>query len=286
MASGFAPGAIGQPVQSAPLVPKKKPSVLGQVPQAGVSPVSAPMPVSKPAPVGGVTAVNPTHPVSMPAPGVTPVTGGPLTETVPNLGGAPPVQWGPVGVAPMPATPKPFNLEQTLTNQVQTGAPANPRLGATQGLVDQSAQNLANGPDRTAIAKQAFSDYLSQSGDQFNKDIRSITQRNAASGRLGSGMYGSDLVDAATAADKNRAYAGNQIAQDLANGTINDRFNTTGVLGQLEGQQSGEAQQGVNNLFNYGNSSFDHSLATQQERDQQQRDQFNQYLALLNLNGG
>lgn len=282
MASGFAPGAIGQPAQApAMLAPKKKPSVLGQVEGAQATTAK---PITSMAPpttgglqtaLGGVTAVNPTNPVLKPGtPGPAPVTGAPVAA-------AP----FPVG-APAPTAPAPLNLEQTLTNQFQTGAPANPRLGATQGLVDQAAQGLSSGPNRTDIAKQAFTDYLSQSGDQFNKDIRGITQRSAAAGRLGSGMYGSDLVDAATTADKNRTYAGNQLAQDLANGTISDQFNRVGVLGNLEGQQSGQAQQSLQNLLGYGQQSFNNQITNQQQQQSIDDQQFRQLIAMLQLQGG
>ena len=190
----------------------------------------------------------------------------------------------PVGPGMFPTQAAPPTLEQTLYNQYQ-GTALSPRLAGTQGMVDQAAQNLSTGPDRTQLAQQAFKDYLSQSNDQFGKDIRAITQRAAAGGRLGSGMYGSDLVDAATAADKNRAYAGNQLAQDLANGTISDRFNTLSVLGGLEGQQFGQGQTALNNYLGYGQQAFQNQLATQQMQQNLSNDQFQQYLALLGLQG-
>lgn len=291
------------PAQLAP----KKPAALGQVP--GIQPVGvAPQPVLKAAPLSGAVGGSRTDPTyngapsttalqtalggtGTPAPGgFSPVSTPPLTEGTATLGGPPPITGAPVAAAPFPvgkpSAPAAPSLEQTLTNQFQTGAPANPRLGATQGLVDQAAQGLSGGPDRTALAKQAFTDYLSQSGDQFNKDIRNITQRNAATGRLGSGMYGSDLVDAATAADKNRAYAGNQLAQDLANGTIQDQFGRVSALGGLEGQQFGEGQTALGNLENYGDTAFNHQLATQQQQQSLDDQQFRQLLATLGLNAG
>lgn len=281
MASGFAPGAIGQPVQTSSALKPKKPTVLGQP-----APMAPPLTVGQPA-ASGVSPVA-KSPLTetmqtLGGAGATPVAKPPLTETVPTLGGVvgQPVSGAPVGSAPLTGKAPP-SLEDRLTGAVSAG---DPRLTNTQGLVNNAAQGLANGPDRTAIAKQAFTDFLSQSNDQFGKDVRNITQRNAAAGRLGSGMYGSDLVDAATAADKNRAYAGNQLAQDLANGTISDQFGRLSALSGLEGQQFGQGQTALNNLFGYGQNQFQNQLATQQQQQSLDQQQFNQLLALLGLQG-
>lgn len=286
-----------QGVNPASVIAKKKPSVLGTAPVATETPLQAPKPPltsTAPTPLSGYQSPV----VRPPAPG-SPVAGAPagfapINTTMPVLkpgvlGTAQPVSGGPVASAPFdPTTGKtgapaaPVNLEQTLTGQYTGSLPV---TKAAQTNTDAAVAGLTGGPDRTALAKQAFTDYLSQSGDQFNKDIRAITQRNAATGRLGSGMYGSDLVDAATAADKNRAYAGNQLAQDLANGTISDQFNRVGVLGNLEQQRFGQGQTGLQNLLGYGQQGFQNQLATQQQQQSLDDQQFRQLLATLQLQG-
>lgn len=287
----FAPAKKPKPVIATETAAQKPATALGAVAPAvgsrtdvnndGLNDVSgtAIKPMSPGLNPNGITSVpggvQPVSPGLFPTGGGMAATGGP-TPIGPGMFPQTDQSLPPVGSLPTPT------LESTLMSQY-TGS--QPRVGAVQAATDAAAANLGTGPDRTAIAKQAFTDYLSQSNDQFGKDIRAITQRAAAGGRTGSGMYGSDLVDAATAADKNRAYAGNQLAQDLANGTISDRYNTLSALGGLENQRFGQGQTALGNVFNYGQQAFTNQLATQQQKAALDDQQFRQYLALLGLQG-
>jgi len=111
-----------------------------------------------------------------------------------------------------------------------------PRLGLRQGQVDQAVMGLSGGPDRTNLARQQFEDFLSQGGTEFDRRVREITQRAAAGGRTGSGMYGSDLVDTTTAFNRDAQYEANRLASNLANATRDDQFRMVDTLAGLEGQ--------------------------------------------------
>lgn len=160
--------------------------------------------------------------------GITPYGGAPLTETAANMGA--------------PAAPGTFSADHNLIASQVTPS-VDPRLAGTQGMVNTAAQTLTGGPDRTALAQQAFADFMAQQDATFGKQQRSITQAAGATGRLGSGMYGSDLTDLASAANRDRLTEEHSLSADLANNTKSDQFNTLGALSGLEGQQYGQGVQ-------------------------------------------
>lgn len=302
MASGFAPGGISStptsPFAVKPKAPVKPPTVATEKPGMVAPALTGVLGSRTDANNDGVndvtgTGIKPMGPGMNPT-GMTPMPGG-VQPISPGMnpggmtavpGGVQPISPGmfpgrdqalpPVGSLPTPS------MEGTLMGQWQGSIPI---TKSAQQNTDAAVSNLTTGPDRTQLAKQAFTDLLGQSNTQLQKDIRSITQRAAAGGRTGSGMYGSDLVDAVTAADKNRTYAGNQLAYDLANGTIGDRYNAVNVLGNLESSRFGQGQQAYNNLTGYGQQAFQNQLATQQQKQSLDDQQFRQLLAMLGLQG-
>ena len=91
---------------------------------------------------------------------------------------------------------------------------------------------------RTPRAKwtRLFTGTAAACREEFDRRTRDITQRAAAGGRTGSGMYGSDLVDTATAFNRDSQYEANRLASNLANSTRDDQFRTVDTLAGLEGQ--------------------------------------------------
>lgn len=215
----MAPGAygaggspLGTPAPGGLASAAPKPQLPGGAATPGTRP-PAPLPTS-PAPTGGLTP-------------------GPLGAPMPVLTqGAPPVgsdiAHGPIGSIPPAPAPGTFTADQNLINH----------------QIDPTQAGL---PDRTALAKQAFADYLSSAGDQFKQNERSITQRAAAGGRLGSGMYGSDLTDLATATQRDVLREGNRLASGLAGDTINDARSNRNELRGERGYQYGLSQDAISN---------------------------------------
>lgn len=173
---------------------------------------------------------------------------------------------------PMPSVPSgppnPYMTDFGPGNDLrfqQINPQGDPRLGRTQGAVDAATQALSGGPDRTALANDLFSNFISQSDPGFQQNLREITQRQAAGGRLGSGMYGSNLVDATTQRQNQITGYGKQLAYDTANGTINDQFNRVNTLAGLEGQQYGQNAGQRNELR--GERTYQSGVAQQAQND-------------------
>lgn len=152
----------------------------------------------------------------------------------------------------------------------QINPTANQRLQGTMGAVD-AARNALEGPSRSDLARQYLTSFAESTNPDFEANLRSITQRNAAGGRLGSGMYGTDLTDAATnrARDLNARSA--ELAYDVAGGDIQDRFGRLDAVSGLESQQFGQGLTQRNELR--GERGYQSGVATQAQDDQVQQRQ-------------
>ncbi len=131
--------------------------------------------------------------------------------------------------------------------------------------MDSAVSALQGGPNRQALAQSLFADYIAQSQPDFDRSLREITQRNAAGGRLGSGMYGSNLVDAATARQQDLGSYATRLAYDTAGGDIQDRLNNVNTLAGLEGQQFGQGAAQRNELR--GERTYQQGVAGQAQQD-------------------
>lgn len=246
--AGIQPGPGLQPI-SQNMNPSQNglytnPGTAQQTPVAGTGPQVA-SGVSNP--TGGLTGGM--TPAVMPGPGTTPI--GPGMNP-----GAPPVPSNPYMTEFAPGNDLRFQ---------QINPYGDERLQGTQGAVDSAVSALQGGPNRQALAQSLFADYIAQSQSDFDRSLREITQRNAAGGRLGSGMYGSDLVDAATARQQDLVSYATRLAYDTAGGDIQDRLNNVNTLAGLEGQQFGQGAAQRNELR--GERTYQQGVAAQAQQD-------------------
>ena len=215
-----------------------------QTPVAGTGP-QVPSGVSNPS--GGLTGG--LTPAVMPGPGLSPMGPG-MNPGAPQ------------------APPNPYMTGFSPGNDLrfrQINPYGNDRLQQTQGAVDAATAALSGGPNRQQMAADLFQSYLQQSSPEFDRMIREITQRNAAGGRLGSGMYGSNLVDAATQRQRDIAAYGTQLAYDTTAGDIQDRLNNVSALAGLENQQFGQGAAQRNELR--GERSYQYGVGQQAQQD-------------------
>jgi len=142
-----------------------------------------------------------------------------------------------------------------------------------------------DGPDRAALARSNF-DLIQQAYEpQFQQDLRNVGKKAAALGRIGAGMTTSDLGDVAQRKNEYFGRAAQQLSNDAAALTLQDRLaslgGVQGALGQLEGadqswaglglQGQGLALQGqnlargaANDLFGMGQSLRNEEMANRQ----------------------
>lgn len=131
------------------------------------------------------------------------------------------------------------------STDVTPGAPvlpgADPRLDRYRSLVDDAAGALS-GPSRTDLAMNALSDFDTAQGRAGDAAFRRATQLAAAKGGLGSGMLASSYGDVATDLAEREMAKRNELAYNVAEGDIGDRFRRLDVLGGVEGSAFGQGQ--------------------------------------------
>lgn len=273
-----------------PTLPTAPVPGVGSLPQTATGSRQNGMPQVPGAPVAG-------NPGTFTGPGISTIGAGQVVPPTPTAGpGTTPIPQGvgnPGGTVPS-GNPylTPFGPGNDLIGQ-QINPTANPRLQGTMGAVDAATQALAGAPDRQQLASDYFQSLLAQAQPQFDQNIRSITQRNAAAGRLGSGMYGSNLVDAATQYQQNIANAAGDLAYNTGSQAFSDRLSGLGALSGLESQQFGQGQAQQDALrqerqYQYGldQNAVDRQVQQQQLQDYLLNSQFNRDQSRINTLAG
>ena len=214
-----------------PMQPSAQPNV-NRIPQAPQLAPAQPTPV----PYGGNTpALAPMTP-----PTQTSVTAAPAQPAAPAAASAP----GTPSVMPATQSFGPGNdLRSTQINPTAT-----PRLTGTQGLVDQTANKLATGPDRFNLAQDRFKTFSEQTDPAFQASLRSATQKAAANGGIGSGMLSTDYGNLELARERELRGERDTLFNTALEGTIGDTRANLGLLSGLEGQEYGEGAQDRNEL--------------------------------------
>jgi len=125
------------------------------------------------------------------------------------------------------------------------------------GAIGDLTRQIGSGPDRAKLAADTF-DILSQrAAPGREKAVRELGQKTAALGRVGSGIYGSNLTDLQTNFDTEDALSKRQLATESAGQTLADRIQSLsalqGVSGALGSGYAGAlraAQQADSDKFN------------------------------------
>jgi hypothetical protein len=125
-----------------------------------------------------------------------------------------------------------------------TGAVAGgPDVNATDGgryLEEQDAalKGLA-GPSRTELAKQALADFDKQGEKGLAQRFRTVGQNAAKFGRIGAGMTTNELGDIQSNYERDRLTKQNELARDVSEGDIADRFRRVDATSGLRRGESG-----------------------------------------------
>lgn len=235
---------------------------------AAPAPAMTPRPVSaSPTTVPPATAPAPTAPAP-------PATGGPLKigDAVPGvLGGSvspgaapgtppagyndlrsqvytPTASFGAQSAANMTdgVAGRLLNYQQPGFEGIAGGSytPGQDTTSARSQLMQQLTAS-GSAPDRGALAGSVFDRLVRDSEPQYQSDLRAVGQKNAALGRIGSGMVTSQLADVSDSREKALASARGTLADSAAGLSLADRLAqlqaTSGIVGQLGGEDRSNA---------------------------------------------
>ena len=158
-------------------------------------------------------------------------TGG---QVGPRAAVMPPSATGP-GAGTQPRAPEP-----SAPPAAQGALPGMTAFDPQNNLIGQ--QINPQGTNREQLAQDYFKNLIAQGQPGFEQNLREITQRNAAGGRLGSGMYGTNLVDAATQYQNNLANQAAGLAYNAGSAQIGDQQAAEAALRGERGYQYGLSQ--------------------------------------------
>lgn len=144
------------------------------------------------------------------------------------------------------------NPSSTLTSlAAQGGGAGGFGYGAdTTGVRSQTTGQLntvlQNTPDRAKLAADAYALLQERAQPAYEQSLRSVGQKAAALGRVGSGLTTNELGDVATLHDRTLDQSRRQLAGDAASLTLQDQLSklgaAQGVLGQLGGLDTSAGQ--------------------------------------------
>ena len=205
-------------------------------PQVGAPPVAPPPPPPAPPAI-----VEPPNPVG----GVDGAVEGSLTEQAFLPGGDGRLQ-GAQG-----ATDKAMARIQGGQNYSGRAAGNEGRYRSVFGTAEDSGKYMAEqdaavaglgGPSRTDLAKQALADFERQGETALQQRFRAVGQKNAALGRLGSGMVNSELGTIQGDFERDRLEKMNELARSVSEGDISDRFRRVDATSGLRRGEAGISQ--------------------------------------------
>lgn len=128
-------------------------------------------------------------------------------------------------------------------------------------LTMQSLEGALQGPDRAKLAGDAYGLLEERSRPEFEQRVRQLGQKTAALGRVGSGIYGSNLTDLNTEREQELGFNRRELANsaagqslqdklaqlDAARGVGSDFFGQDAERGRIAAQSAGSAAGAWNN---------------------------------------
>lgn len=128
-------------------------------------------------------------------------------------------------------------------NGVQTQVAGGPAVDAADGGKYMAEQDAAlaglGGPNRTELAKARLADFDAQDAENRQNRYRSLTQNAAGAGRLGMMDEARKVLDSERLFNQDRMRFSNELASNVAEGDINDRFRRVDATSGLRNQEFG-----------------------------------------------
>lgn len=201
-----------------------------------------------------------------------PTTSGLTMFSGPKLNAASPIPTQQPAPAAMPAATPATDTPAGAASSTPVGVPSLPGVSVTGIDPNADLRNSTIAPTNSVNRYDLMSSYL-QNYDkttlpQFQANVRRITQNNAAEGKLGSGMYNTDLGNEQLAAENARNAEFGNLLNDATQGTITDAANNRNELRQERQFQTGQEQQafdrsrqGIMDTEALKNADFNRNLA-------------------------
>jgi hypothetical protein len=132
-----------------------------------------------------------------------------------------------------------------------------------RGMTMQSLEDVLKGSDRAKLAGDAYGILEERSRPEFDQRVRQLGQNTAALGRVGSGIYGSNLTDLNAEREREMGLNRRELANQAAGQSMQDRLAgldaSRGVgesfagmdqnRGNIEASRMGAMAQGQGNAF-------------------------------------
>jgi hypothetical protein len=241
----------------------------GAPPAPPAPPVNQPLPPTPPPPNSPPPLTPPRPPTNPPTPptDMRPVPQPPIVETVDTMGtpvdpGSPEYEDNLRARAFLPGGDERLAGAQTRTDAAGNAVMSGRAFGAAAqagegryrslfGTAEEGdrvsrygdAQDAAleglGGPNRTELAKQALRDFDESSAEGNQQRFRQIMQYAARGGRIGMGETGRSMIDAGRLMEQDRSRFENQLAREVSEGDISDRFRRVDAVSGLRGQEAG-----------------------------------------------
>lgn len=130
---------------------------------------------------------------------------------------------------------------QGLQTDLDGGPAINPedsaQLARFRQMLGQSAEGLASGPSRSAIASQRLSAFDTEAQPMIDKGIKAVGKKAASLGRLGMGQTSIETLEPYTDYLTQRKAMETRLAADTAEGEIADRRNQLSDVRGLVGDE-------------------------------------------------
>lgn len=157
-------------------------------------------------------------------------------------------------------------------NAMQTGNEGRYRSIYGDGQVTGNMDAL-NGPNRTELAKQALADFMEQQKEQQFNEERSLGQNISKFGRSGMQANAGEFGEITRKISGDRSRFANELARDVSEGDINDRFRKVDM-------ETGLAERNADRGFQRTNTALDRATG---QTDRSANDLYDKYNAAGSL---
>lgn len=155
----------------------------------------------------------------------------------------------------------------TMAAQFGGGYQQSADSGKVQAMTLADLEKVRGGVDRAGIAANVYDTLAERGRPEFEGRVRQLGQKTAALGRVGSGIYGSNLTDLNAERDRELSLSRQELANGAASETLNDRLSilnaTRGVgsdFAATDAARGADAREGMRTLADMEGRRFNQGM--------------------------